>query len=768
MLDFDTPLEEINPVHCGQKFAVLHLLNSIKGIEVPQAVCITDRKFERAMLRKFHDRVDRIVVRSSASVEDSATGSAAGIFESYLNLGQFSDVCQAVDQCLTGNKTSRVRAYCRHRRISLSTINLAAIVQEYIPASVAGTAYTVNPLSGHPGLIVEKRSVNPAAPQVLVENAEMISGSPDNGNNPAWLTMLHSAIAKISTVIDGPLDIEWLWYQEQLYIVQCRPLLVKGAEPQAMKHLWTRGQIGEILPHPLTPLSLDIFSRIDRGATRRRYYSILDRAGQQFDKIPVNPGLSGDRLKIYDGHVYQNVQRLLSRLLVEPWTTAGNLQPGLGFMLPREADHRQLPVIDRMRRAANTILYLAELALPGLSLEKRVDGIIKAHLDRLQNKTKMNPLKREVMICRFLLGWQQAITGRILSHLGLIDRLSDWYQHELPSTGPITQAIAQIRTDPCFSELDQLKAQWQDFFAHTGSTSIGKGAQELKQDFYSRYRSFLERFGHRSANELELAQASWREDDRTLIDLLDTRQSQNSHEENPLGLLALPFRIVLKRLGIAVRARSSIKSCFVRHYRQIRHYYLQQAVSLKKQGKIIDEEDIFFLKYDEIENVIDLGPRELRHLLETRRRQYDRAFRQSPQFYRYRGVGRDENHNAKQAEVLTGIGCSSGIRTGRALVVTGFSQDIAVSPDEIIVANSADPGWTPLLMNAAGMITEIGGMLSHIATIARESHIPFVVNVAGGMQKIRNGQLITIDGYNGRVILEEDDSAPATSDRLAY
>jgi phosphohistidine swiveling domain-containing protein len=102
---------------------------------------------------------------------------------------------------------------------------------------------------------------------------------------------------------------------------------------------------------------------------------------------------------------------------------------------------------------------------------------------------------------------------------------------------------------------------------------------------------------------------------------------------------------------------------------------------------------------------------------------------------------------------LQGVGCSAGQVTGTACVLTSIREGTVVVPGQILVAPSTDPGWTPLFLTAAGLVAEIGGMLSHGATVAREYGLPAVVGVPDATKRIQNGQQITVDGFTGLVRL---------------
>jgi phosphoenolpyruvate synthase/pyruvate phosphate dikinase len=100
---------------------------------------------------------------------------------------------------------------------------------------------------------------------------------------------------------------------------------------------------------------------------------------------------------------------------------------------------------------------------------------------------------------------------------------------------------------------------------------------------------------------------------------------------------------------------------------------------------------------------------------------------------------------------LKGISVSAGVARGPARVFLTVDTDEPVLPGEILVAPFTDPGWTPYFVPAAGIVMDMGGLLSHGSIIAREYGIPAVVNVGAATQFIKTGQLIEVDGDVGEV-----------------
>jgi len=104
------------------------------------------------------------------------------------------------------------------------------------------------------------------------------------------------------------------------------------------------------------------------------------------------------------------------------------------------------------------------------------------------------------------------------------------------------------------------------------------------------------------------------------------------------------------------------------------------------------------------------------------------------------------------ANALSGTGASAGVAEGVARVITDPQREV-LQAGEILVAPFTDPGWTPLFVHAAGVVTEVGGLMTHGAVVAREYGIPAVVSVALATERIHTGQRIRVDGTRGFVEL---------------
>lgn len=178
-----------------------------------------------------------------------------------------------------------------------------------------------------------------------------------------------------------------------------------------------------------------------------------------------------------------------------------------------------------------------------------------------------------------------------------------------------------------------------------------------------------------------------------------------------------------------------------------------------QRGWLTQPDDIFFLTVSELEKLVANGdPLVLEHdvhgLVANRRLAYEYWFTVVPPDV----IGPDGEpvvEEEKETAVLEGVAVSGGRVRGIARIVLDPREAARLHAGEILVTQATDPGWTPVFPLVSGLVLEIGGQLSHGAIVAREYGIPAVLNVKGAMRRIRDGQVITVDGNRGKVFIDE-------------
>ena len=178
-----------------------------------------------------------------------------------------------------------------------------------------------------------------------------------------------------------------------------------------------------------------------------------------------------------------------------------------------------------------------------------------------------------------------------------------------------------------------------------------------------------------------------------------------------------------------------------------------------KRGWLAQPDDIFFLTVSELEKLVGDGDplalgHDLHELVAKRRLAYEYWFTVVPPDV----IGPDGApvvDEEREGTTLEGIPVSGGRARGVARIVLDPRQAARLHAGEILVTQATDPGWTPVFPLVSGLVLEIGGQLSHGSIVAREYGIPAVLNVQGAMRRIRDGQVITVDGDTGKVLVDE-------------
>jgi rifampicin phosphotransferase len=188
----------------------------------------------------------------------------------------------------------------------------------------------------------------------------------------------------------------------------------------------------------------------------------------------------------------------------------------------------------------------------------------------------------------------------------------------------------------------------------------------------------------------------------------------------------------------------------------LRRWLLELGGRLTATGLLVDREDVFFLRLDELAETLrpDCDREELHRRVAVRRREYQAHQAVTPLPI---VMGRFDSRQAQatpstaeSATILAGVAVNPGVVVGPARVILRAGED-HVRPGEILVAPFTDPGWTPYFLNAAAIVMDVGGILSHGSVVAREFGIPAVVNVGHATQLIRTGQVLEVDGAKGTV-----------------
>lgn len=594
-----------------------------------------------------------------------------------------------------------------------------------------------------------------------------------------------------------PQDIEWCLDEGKLYLVQARPITSLYPLPSPVPHdgalhVYVSFSHAQNMIEPLSPLGADLwrtflpFGKSDfedllgdespvKQAGGRLYLdvssilrvNIMQRGllrvlGGAYPEIAARLKVLADRPEMQAGpRVQPSTMRMILRLLgpLPPriakqlfWNDPEEIPAWINrFVEERATEFRtaldETPAgAPRLREARRRLLHLFEIV--PLVMPKLISGVVA--LAMLRKRFAGTPHAADVEAL------QRGLFGNITTEMDLqVGDLADLAR-------PYPELCAQLRSgvrDP--AALQSLR-------------SLPGGAA-----FMAAFEDFLQRFGMRGQAEIDIARPRWI--DRPVL-LLNSvagnlslpeagahrahfKQLQSSAAAAGDRLVAATDGTLAKRwvqrlvrcvrygLGMREHPKYLIILCFA----ALRKELLDIAAALVARGRLPAAPDLWLLTIDEVlEQLESTTPPDVRPLLAARKQDQERARHLSPPL-----VVTSEGETPELAPpkdlppgALSGLGASAGVIEGVAHVVLDPAAEV-LQAGEILVAPYTDPGWTPLFVHAAGLVCDVGGMMTHGSVIAREYGIPAVVGTREGTRRIKTGQRLRVDGSRGMVEVVE-------------
>jgi rifampicin phosphotransferase len=179
---------------------------------------------------------------------------------------------------------------------------------------------------------------------------------------------------------------------------------------------------------------------------------------------------------------------------------------------------------------------------------------------------------------------------------------------------------------------------------------------------------------------------------------------------------------------------------------------LKEADQLVKTNVIHEKEDIFYLTFEELREVVSTNKLDY-HIIDKRKKQYKFYEKLTPpRVITSDGeiIAGEYKRDNLPADAIVGLPVSSGVIEGRARVILKM-EDANLEDGDILVTTFTDPSWTPLFVSIKGLVTEVGGLMTHGAVIAREYGLPAVVGVENATKLIKDGQRIRVHGTEGYI-----------------
>jgi pyruvate,water dikinase len=584
--------------------------------------------------------------------------------------------------------------------------------------------------------------------------------------NEEQLKVLAELARRVEAFYGDARDVEWAWAEGRFWLLQARPIttggaaeraIVRSAEIKALQAkadprgtVWSRFNLSESLPEP-TPMTWAIV---------RRFMSGKGGFGLLYRDLGFDPDPALDDEGIYDlvcGRPYCNLSReprMLSRVLpfehsfvalkaephkaLYPTPTPNPARAGWRFWLlfPIHFCRDVAVAVQRNRlsesfpeRFRKEILpaYLQMLSLEsGRNLSAMLDAELLDHLEALTRITLID-FARDSLKPTALAAFARANLQQMLKRRLGPERIQS----------ALGELVMGVQPDP--------------------ETDLATAIRDLATGRLSRVK-FLEQFGHRGNQEMELGQPRWSEDPAAVDRLVRAPSSASL----PASLSPPTWERIAEEAKLSATHRPALEKAVhsLHTYLALRegakHHLLQGYALIRQVLLELDRRKrldggVFYLTPEELPHLVQ-GRDFATVIAERRRRRMLALSLEVPNVLfsdDLEAIGRPATFPG--ADSLQGVPLSAGVAEGPALVLDDPNPSTTPAEPYILVCPSTDPAWVPLFVQARGLVMETGGVLSHGAIVAREFGLPAVAGIPDVQRRLHTGQRVRVDGATGTV-----------------
>lgn len=600
--------------------------------------------------------------------------------------------------------------------------------------------------------------------------------------------LLH--LTELASRIDGHFgdarDVEWAFVGPQVYVLQARPIVVSSQQHRRAsgrnrpwdrrKIVWSNANVGEALPGVPTPFTWSVLSQFSDLGFRRAF-------GAMGCTVPRDAEIVGD----FRGRIYINLTEFSSIMSQIPW-----IHPSVLVRLGGGQYASELDEVVAERSSTGFVLRLPQTisryVRENFRLEARIEEFETYFSDERTRIHGIDPRLLEPSGLERMLGDVEHLldeTGSImltayanlltavLVLMGMLrvfarEQGSGFYRELLSGL----QDVASARPGFELWEIARLAHEEPETEESIRNTPLAELTVEDLPPGRTRdaLRRFLDEHGYRGIREAEIAAPRWSEDPTLMFAALrshltrsidlderdrNLRYARQEAEDKLAKSVPFPLRPSVKRLLDVVRRFTRMREHLRDHVVEVLGLFRRVALEVSRRIESREPEAgsdaVFFLTLWEVRRVLLDDDERVAIRVQRRRLEYERnqALPEPPTTFV--GFPPTDARTIPASKRLRGLAASSGRAEGKVRILRNPAQAADFEPGEILVVAAADTGWAPLFLAASGVVTELGGPLSHAAIILREYGVPAVVNVADATRSLGDGDLVRLDGDAGTV-----------------
>lgn len=749
-------------------------------------------------------------VRSSATAEDLPQASFAGQQDTYLNIIGKESILQHIRKCWASLFTDRAVIYRMQNGFDHSQVYLSVIIQRMVFPQASGILFTADPITSNRKLLSINASFGlgealvsglVSADCYKVQEEKIVDKmiatkklaiyclkgggtetqqiDPDQQKTQTLTDQQILQLACIGRQIEAyfgcPQDIEWCLVDDTFYIVQSRPITTLFPIPKATdqeNHVYISVGHQQMMTDPMKPLGLSFFLLTTSAPMRKAGGRLFVDVTHQLAS-PVSRNNLLNTMGQHDPLMKDALMNIIERGDFIKSLPNNNKAPspnrGTTNTLA-QIENNPAIVSELIKRNQTSIAELKQTIQTKSGIDlfdfilEDIQELKKILFDPQSSAVFMSAINASIWINEKMNEWlgeknvadtlSQSVPNNITSEMGLaLLDVADVFR-------PYPEVIAYLQHAKDDNFLDELIKF--------------DGGQEARDAFYV----FLNKYGMRCAGEIDITKTRWSEKPITLVPMilnniknLQPNASNRKFEQGQQEALKKEQELLerLKQLPDGEQKAKEAKRMidlirnFIGYreypkYGMINRYFVYKQALLKEAEQlvlanvILEKEDIYYLTFEELREIVHTNKLDYQNISERKDeyKLYDKLT--PPRVITSDGeiiVGEYKRENFP-AEAIVGLPVSSGVIEGRARVILNM-EDADLEDGDILVTSFTDPSWTPLFVSIKGLVTEVGGLMTHGAVIAREYGLPAVVGVENAIKLIKDGQQIRVHGTEGYI-----------------
>ncbi|WP_249593794.1 phosphoenolpyruvate synthase [Peribacillus frigoritolerans] len=782
----------------------------IEGIEIDKGI---EEDIDRCLLTFGFEHA--YAVRSSATAEDLPFASFAGQQDTYLNIKGKDAILQHISKCWASLFTDRAVIYRMQNGFDHRKVYLSVVIQRMIFPQASGILFTADPVSSNrkvlsidasfglgealvsglvsadnykvqEGRIVEKKISTKKLAIYARKEGGTVEKEIEAGQqvlstlSDEQVLELERIGRKLEAHFGCPQDIEWCLVDDTFYIVQSRPITTLYPIPEANdeeNHVYVSVGHQQMMTDAMKPLGLSFWLLTTPAPMRKA-------GGRLFVDVTHMVASSESRKMLVEAMGQHDP--LMKDALI-------NIIERGDFMksLPNDKQeqssgksNKSVPSADSRAPIENDPTIVSDLIKHSqTSIEELKQNIqTKSGSDlfdfimediQILKKILFDPQSSAVFMAAIdASSWINEKMNKWLGEKNAADTLSQSVPNNITSEmGLALMDVADV-IRPYPEVIDYLQRVKDDNFMD--ELVKFDGGQETQDAIYD----YLGKYGMRCAGEIDITKTRWSEKPTTLVPLIlsniknfepnasnrkfeQGRQEALKKEQELLERLkqlpdgeqkAKETKRMISLIRNFIGYREYPKYGMVNRYFVYKQALLKEAEQLVQANVIHEKEDIYYLTFEELHEVVRRN--KLDYQIISKRKDEYKLYEKltPPRVITSDGeiiVGEYKRGNL-MAEAIVGLPVSSGVIEGRARVILNM-EDADLEDGDILVTTFTDPSWTPLFVSIKGLVTEVGGLMTHGAVIAREYGLPAVVGVVNATKLIKDGQRIRVNGTEGYI-----------------